>query len=204
MRIRVLPQAFVLGVLLAAVGCHVQVDKGKNGQDKSVRIDTPLGGLHVRSDQTTAADLGMPVYPGATVSTDDQGDQSANVHLGFGDFQLRVKVVRYWTPDSQEKVLAFYKSAMGRFGDVLECQGHHAVGSPSVTREGLTCSEDEGHHVHVQVNGLPDDSGLTLLAGSKHHQHIVAVKDSSSGTKFSLVELQLPEALSDSGSKTSD
>lgn len=193
MRIRILPQAFVLGVLLVAVGCQMQVDKGKNGQDKSVRIDTPLGGLHVRSDQTTAADLGMPVYPGATLSTDDQGGKSADVHLGFGDFQLRVKVVRYWTPDSQAKVLAFYKKEMGRFGDVLECQGHHAVGSPSVTSEGLRCKESGEHQ--VQVNGMPDESGLTLLAGSKHHQHIVAFQKPGHGTSFALIELQLPESV---------
>jgi hypothetical protein len=93
---------------------------------------------------------------------------------------------------------------MGRFGDVLECQGHRAVGSPTVTSEGLTCNEDDKNHVKVQMNGMPDESGLTLLAGSPHHQHIVAFQDASSGTKFALVELQLPSALSGNGSKTSD
>ncbi len=83
MRVRVLMPAMVLGTLLSALGCHVQVDKGKNGEDKTVRIDTPLGGLHVRSDQTTAADLGLPVYPGAHVTPDRDGDKSADVHLGF-------------------------------------------------------------------------------------------------------------------------
>jgi len=61
MRVRVLLQTLLFGTLLAAVGCHVEVDKGKNGEDKNVRIDTPLGGLHVRADQTSAGDLGLPV-----------------------------------------------------------------------------------------------------------------------------------------------
>ncbi|MGC2301404.1 MAG: hypothetical protein WA476_21540, partial [Acidobacteriaceae bacterium] len=66
---------------------------------------------------------------------------------------------------------------------------------------GLTCSEDS--KVHVQ-GGVSDDSGFTLRAGSKHHQHIFAVKNGGSGTKFSLVELQLPTDLDESSSKSSD
>jgi hypothetical protein len=203
--LRVLPGALILGTLLGtmltAIGCHVQVDKGKNGEDKNVKIDTPLGGLHVRSDQTSAVDLGLPAYPGAQIAPDHEGDKSADVHMGFGRFQLRVRVVTYETPDAQDKVVAFYKNALGRFGEVLTCDGNHAVGSPTITGEGLTCSEDS--KVHVQ-GGSSDDSGFTLRAGSKHHQHIFAVKNGGSGTKFSLVELQLPTDLDESSSKSSD
>jgi hypothetical protein len=203
MRIRILWQAVILGTatcaLLATAGCNVQVDKGKNGEDKNVKIDTPLGGLHVRSDQTSAADLGLPVYPGAQIAPDHEGDKSADVHMGFGQWQLRVKVVTYQSGDDQKKVLAFYKNALGKFGDVIECDGNKPVGSPAVTSEGLSCHEDGNVHVNMNnnANGF-DDSGLTLRAGSKHHQHILAFKTTSDGTKYSLVELQLPEGLDDS------
>jgi len=60
-----MPKAIVLmvGVVLAAgmAGCRVHVDKDANGQEKNVQIDTPFGGVHVNTDQTTAADLGLPV-----------------------------------------------------------------------------------------------------------------------------------------------
>jgi hypothetical protein len=206
MRVRILPEALILGTLLgtllAAAGCHVEVDKGKNGEDKNVKIDTPLGGLHVRADQTSAVDLGLPVYPGAEIAPDHEGDKSADVHFGFGQFQLRIRVVTYESPDSRDKVVAFYKSAMGRFGDVITCDGNHPVGSPAVTAEGLGC--DEEHNRNVQVNGISDDSGFSLRAGSKHHQHIFAIKNGGEGTKFSLVELQLPTGLDESASKSSD
>jgi len=201
-RVRLLPEALILGTLLAAAGCHVSVDKSENGDKKNVRIDTPLGGLHVRSDQTTALDLGLPAYPGATISPDHEGDKSADVHLGFGQFQLRVRVVSYQTTDDHDKIVAFYKNAMGRFGEVLTCQGDHAVGSPTITSEGLTCSEDS--KVQVHGNGFNDDDAFTLRAGSKHHQHIVAIKNGGPGTRFSLVELQLPTGLEEHASKTSD
>lgn len=200
MRMRILWPAMLAGLLLSAAGCHVQVDKGKNGEDKNVKVDTPLGGLHVRTDQTSALDLGLPVYPGAQVSPDHEGDKSADVHMGFGKWQMRVRVVTYESADSQDKVLAFYKGAMNRFGDVLECDGEHAVGSPTITSEGLGCKEE--NHVHMNTGNntnWDDESGLTLRAGSRHHQHILAFKTTSSGTKYSLVELELPPSFDDNG-----
>jgi hypothetical protein len=188
---KLLAAATALGLILAA-GCRIQVDKDKDGKEKNVKIDTPLGGLHVRADDTSAADVGLPAYPGAHIAPDKDGDKSADVHLGFGEWQLRVKVVTYDTSDSQDKVVAFYQKALGRYGDVVSCQGDQPVGTPAVTREGLSCSDDKGNsHVHVS-----DRSTFSLRAGSRHHQHIVGIeKSSESGTRFSLVELQLPEGI---------
>jgi len=178
--------------LVCLAGCRIQVDKSKDGKDKNVKIDTPLGGLHVRADETSAADVGLPAYPGARIAPDKDGDKSADVHLGFGEWQLRVKVVTYETSDPQDKVIAFYQKALGRYGDVIRCQGGQPVGTPAVTREGLTCSDDKGSsHVHVD-----DDSSISLRAGSRHHQHIFGIEKSvGTGTRFSLVELQLPEGI---------
>ena len=52
-----------IGLLLAAgmVGCRVHVDKDANGQEKTVQVDTPFGGVHVNTDQVSASDLGLPV-----------------------------------------------------------------------------------------------------------------------------------------------
>jgi hypothetical protein len=210
MRMRFLPAAIVLGTLAASLisvaGCHVQVDKDKNGDDKNVKVDTPLGGLHVRANQTTAADLGLAEYPGATLAPVHDDDKSADVHFGFGHFQLRIRVVTYITPDDQKKVLAFYRNDMGRFGDVIECDGDRPVGSPTITSEGLNCRED--NHVHVNMDGDPnpanEDTGLSLRAGSRHHQHILAFKASSQGTKYSLIDLELPEGLAGSKNGASD
>jgi len=174
-------------VLVAATGCSVAVNKDSEGKDKNVKIDTPLGGLHVSSDGTNAADVGLPVYPGAQVSSKKDGDKSADIHFGFGDWQFRIKVVKYQTSDSPDKVLAFYKKALGRYGDVIECNGRSAVGTPAMTREGLTC-DDTGDSKQVKL-----DDPQSLKAGSKRHQHIMGIeKNDGPGTTFSLVELDLP------------
>ncbi len=175
--------------LLGITACRVQVDEGRNSGEKSVKVDTPMGGVHVNTDKLIAADVGLPIYPGAEPVQDSKGEKSADVHMGFGDWQLRVKVVSYQSTDPQEKIQAFYKKALGRFGDVITCEGGQALGAPEVTGQGLACSEDSGGK-HVHVNGSSGD--MELKAGSKRHQHIVGFKPKDKGTEFALIELTLP------------
>lgn len=188
-------------------GCRVHVDKGANGEEKKVQVDTPFGGIHVNTDQTTATDLGLPAYPGAVMAkdADKQGHKSADVHLGFGEWELRVRAVSYETTDTRDQVTAFYKKALGRYGDVITCQGNAPVGTPTVTSEGLSCTDD-GKHANVKIDqgdmGFHD--GFELKAGSKRHQHVVGFEESKNGkTRFALVALDLP-AMVDKDSKESD
>jgi len=185
-----------IGLLLAAgvTGCRIHVDKDANGQEKTVQVDTPFGGVHVNTDQVSASDLGLPVYPGAEPVRGDDKHKSADVHLGFGEWQLRVRAVTYATTDSQEQVAAFYKKALGRFGDVLTCQDKSPVGTPTVTAEGLTCADNgKGSNVKIDDNDFGSRDGLQLKAGSKRHQHIVGFEQPKDGkTQFALVALDLP------------
>ena len=197
--------ALAMGLALAAgmAGCRIQTEKGPNGEDKKVQIDTPFGGIHVNTDQTTAADLGLPVYPGATLAKNDDHHKSADVQMGFGEWVLRVKAVSYQTPDSQDKVTAFYKKELGRYGNVITCQGNSPVGTPAITTEGLSCADDS-KHTKVQIDRGDYGTGknsLELKAGSKRHQHIVGFENPKAGkTRFALVALDLPSGLDkDSG-----
>jgi hypothetical protein len=186
-----------LAVLAVITGCRVHVDKGNNGEDKNVQVDTPFGGVHVNTNQTTAADLGLPVYPGAAAVSDDDKHKSADVHLGFGEWELRVRAVSYGTPDKQDQVLAFYKKALGRYGDVITCQGNAPVGTPVATSQGLTCADDKGGKVQVDQGDYSLGKGsLELKAGSKRHQHIVGFESPRDGqTRFAMVALDLPAVM---------
>jgi hypothetical protein len=198
-----------LALAAAVTGCQIHVDKGANGEKEKVQIDTPFGGIHVNTDQTTAADLGLPVYPGAQLLQGNDKDKSADVHLGFGEWELRVKVVNYSTADSEDKVTAFYKKALGRYGDVITCQDETPVGTPTQTSEGLTCS-DKGHaNVQIDDHGQnygyhASHGGFELKAGSERHQHIVGFESSAPGqTRFALVAIDLPAQMT-GGSDKSD
>src|ERR1700678_2871951 len=184
-----------LALVVAMTGCfRVHVDKDANGDDKNVQVDTPFGGVHVNTNQTSASDLGLPVYPGASQVADDDKHKSADVHLGFGEWELRVRAVSYGTHDSEDKVTAFYKKALGRYGDVITCQGHSPVGTPATTSEGLTCADDKNNTNTVQIDRGDYGStknGLELKAGSKRRQHIVGFEDSRDDkTRFFLVALE--------------
>ena len=188
-----------LALVAGMAGCfRVHVDKGANGEDKDVRVDTPFGGVHVNTNQTSAADLGLPARgadPGAQLVSDDDKHKSADVHLGFGEWELHVQAVSYGTHDTQEQVTAFYKKALGRYGDVIVCQGHSPVGTPTTTSEGLTCSDDgSGANVKIDRSDYGTNStSMELKAGSKRHQHIVGFETPQDGeTRFALVALTLP------------
>lgn len=195
---KIAPLACLLAGCLLAAGCKVDVHKNNASGNKDVKIQTPFGGMNVQTNQTTAATMGLPTYPGAQMVTGDGDDNSANVSMGFGPWHLVVKVVHYQTTNPQSDVVEFYRKALSQFGDVIACNGDTPAGTPAQTREGLTCNENNGHN-HVDLRD--SDNGFNLRAGSPHHQWIVGFKDEGPGTHFSLIELELPTHDSQSNAK---
>jgi hypothetical protein len=170
-----------IGVLAALVwpACSVNVKKEKNGEDKQVDIQTPVGGIHVSKD-ANAADVGLVVYPGARPKQKDSSgdDKSANVNLsGFG-FGLKVVALEYESDDPPDKLIAFYKDQLKKYGDVLVCHtSHFDVDTQMDSDHGshsLTCEGTSGANVELKV-------------GTKENQHIVAVEPEGKGSSFSLV-----------------
>jgi hypothetical protein len=197
--------ALMAGVSMMAVGCRV--DEHKNGGGEDVKIATPFGGMSVKTSDTGVIDgLGLPVYPGAELvkkkNNGDKSDGSADVNMSFGSFQLRVKAVSYRTPDSPEKVQAFYRKALSRYGVVIDCVDNRPVGTPVQTPEGLTCADEKKkNHINTDVT---DSSKHELKTGSEQHQHIVGIDPEGAGTKFGLVALDLPGHITFDGDGKSD
>jgi hypothetical protein len=156
------------------------------GQNSGVNL-----ALHAKSN-ASAADIGLPAYPGATLYKDKDNDSGADLGLTFNDFHFNLLAVNYMTSDSPDKVLAFYRKPLSRYGEVLECDHGKAVGNLTVTRSGLTCG-------HAQVNGDTDSStDHEIRAGSPQKYRIVGIDESHSGsTRFGLVYLDLPKESSD-------
>ena len=147
--------------------------------------------MQVKTNDAVAVEgLGLPTYPGAQLVKKDKDNGAADVDMQFGSFQLRVKAVSYQTGDSPEKVEAFYRTGLKRFGDVIACRENRAVGTPVRTLEGLTCDNDKENNYTVD-NHLGKGE-LELKAGSQQHQHIVEIEAQGGGTKIGLVALDLP------------
>lgn len=180
-----LGMAAVAGMLS---GCHVETNK--SGDSKDVKISTPFGGMNVKTnDSDVMGSIGLPAYPGAQPVKNDNDHGSADVNMSFGGFQLRVKAASFHSDDSPEKVEAFYRNGLKRYGDVIACRDNMAVGSPVRTSEGLTCDNHKGTHISVDDN---PKHHLELKAGSQQHQHVVSIDPDAGATKFGLVALDLP------------
>lgn len=154
--------------------------------------------MHVNG-QATAADVGLPGYPGATLYT-APGNDSSSVDLGlsFGNFHFRVIAASYKTGDTPEKVLDFYRKPLSRYGDVLECDHGKPVGALKVAHSGLTCSGDGDNH--MQAGSSPDSAtDHELRAGTPSKFRIVGIGEPvGSSTRFGVVLVELPK---DSDSK---
>jgi hypothetical protein len=180
----------VVGVAVALLaGC--EVEKHKSGDGDDVKIATPFGGMRVKTDSAQVmSSIGLPAYPGARPVKQEKDNGSADVDMSFGGFQLRVKAMSFRTGDSPEKVEAFYRDALRRFGDVIACRDDRPVGKPTRTAEGLAC--DSGKDDHTAGENHSAKGEFELETGSQQHRHIVSIDADGSGTKFELVVLDLP------------
>jgi hypothetical protein len=183
--------AGVLAVLIALPACHVNVQKSDKGEGKRVDIETPVGGIHV-SKNAAARDTGLPTYPGAREKEKGSSghDSNANVNISSGFFGVKVVAVEFLSDDPPDKVAAFYKDQLKKYGGVLECHTsnqHRDAGDVDVNLgkddgkkdNQLTCEHDSGSTVELKV-------------GTKDNQHIVSIspQDKGKGTDFALVFVQ--------------
>jgi hypothetical protein len=150
------------------------------------RAETFRAHLNV-SDKVSDDNIALPVYPGATrtVKRNNSSD-AADVSFGWGSFGFKLNVVTMQSADAPEKVAAFYRSALARYGDVLDC------GLPKDNAERKRI-EDE---TKLSCKGVkPKTGAIVFRAGKKNNERVVSIepsaKDSKSGSEFSLVTVTL-------------
>ena len=137
--------------------------------------------MHANS-HATAKDIGLPVYPGATPFKENDSDSSADLGFALNSVHFSLQVAHFVTADSRDQVLRFYKKALAKYGDVLECQHGKPVGSLTETKSGLTCGDHSS------------DDDYELRAGKPEQFRIVAVDSSEpQKTKFGMVSLVVPK-----------
>ena len=178
--------AVIALVLLPA--CSINVKKNEDGEDKKVDIETPVGGIHVSKD-ADVRDVGLAVYPGARKKQkDSSGDEkSANVNISGPGFGVKVVAVEYLSDDSPDKLIAYYRDQLKKYGSVLECHTSKHGGDVGVNK---MSHQDKKESRKLTCDN--DDSGKTveLKVGTEDNQHIVAVEPQGKGSSFALVYVQ--------------
>ena len=159
----------------------------ESGKDHNVDVRSPAGDLHVGKD-ADAQKAGLPLYPGARPQHTDK-DEPVNLAFSTEKFGMKLIVAKYETDDSSEKVLAFYREKMKKYGKVLECHssedktGFHHDDDDSAKDQPLKCEGDNSGPVRE------------LKVGTEDNQHIVALEDRKDGkaTPFVIVYLRKHE-----------
>lgn len=137
--------------------------------------------------EASAKDVGLPVYPGARPYKEKNNDNdSVKMGLWGSSFAFKLAVVKLESNDTPQKVAAFYKKALARYGTVLDCSADSSKASEK--GEGkesnkLTCEGDK-----------PDSGGVEFKAGTKEKQHAVGIQPNGSGSVFQLVYVEAPES----------
>jgi hypothetical protein len=176
---RVLSSALFFVVLLAALPLAAQDQKDSNAQQSS--SDNDSIGFNLGKN-ASAKDVGLPIYPGARRHIDDANDSSAlNMGLWGGSTGFKLFVLKMESTDAPEKVAAFYRKALAKYGTVLDCSNASAASAASDNKSSkkLTCEDEK-----------PKPNEISLKAGTKEKQHAVGVEPNGNGSTFQLVYIE--------------
>lgn len=133
------------------------------------------------NDKSTATDVGLPAYPGASLHVDKDGDKGAlNLSLWGGSLGFKLMLVKYTSPDPVDKIAGFYRDAMGRYGTVLDCSGPHTASTASSDKKVLTCNKDD----------KAESGGRLYKVGTPQLQRIVSIKPVGGRIEFEMLKIE--------------
>jgi hypothetical protein len=178
--------AFAALLTLSASTARAQQDNGSD--DKHLDVRSSAGDLHVGND-ADVRDIGLPVYPGARLKRDDDGKNSANVGIFTAAFGMKLVVLNYDSDDSPDKVIAYYRDKLKKYGKVLECHTNEHGGDVHVNAG----KNDSNGSTAVKCEGDNTGSVIELKVGTQDRQHLVSVESSAknSGSTFALVYVHM-------------
>lgn len=156
-------------------------------QKDSQQSDNDKNGIGFNLGQNASAkDVGLPIYPGSRRHKDNDDDNSMlNMGLWGGGSGFKLFVMKMETPDSPDKVAAFYRKALAKYGAVLDCS--NAQSSDSAASEdgkkksskALTCEDEK-----------PKQGEISLKSGTKSKEHAVGIQPQGTGTLYQLVYVE--------------
>jgi hypothetical protein len=128
-----------------------------------------------------AKDVGLPIYPGSRPHKEKSDDSHAvNMGMWGRGSGFKLAVMKMESDDPPEKVAAFYKNALAKYGKVLDCSNAQPASSDADkddSSDKLTCDDDH-----------PDKPGeLVFKTGRKQMQHIAAIQPNGKGSLYQLI-----------------
>ena len=175
---------------LAAALILPAASQDSDSKNKSFDVKSSVGDLHVGAD-ADAKKVGLPLYPGAQLKTDDDNKDQANFSVLTEAFGMKLVVANYVSPDAPGKIVDFYRDKLKKYGKVLECHSQKHGGDVSVHEDNK--DSKDGDTKDSKELKCDENSGpvTELKVGTEDNQHVVAVepRDASKGSTFAIVYL---------------
>jgi hypothetical protein len=174
--------AAAFGIAIAVRGCAAQAQKSDGGQDDHFDVRSSIGDLHVGKD-ADARKAGLPLYPGAR-SKQEKDDDPLNFGILTESFGLKLVIAKYESDDAPDKIIAYYRDKLKKYGKVLECHTSEHGGDAHAE-----VNDDDQHSKQLKCEG--DNAGpvTELKVGTQDNQRVVAIepRDGHGGSTFALV-----------------
>jgi hypothetical protein len=170
--------------LVTAVGLTLSVwSQDSKPENRNLDVSSSVGDLHVGND-ADAKKIGVPLYPGARLKSDEENKNQANLSILTEAFGMKLIIANYVSNDAPSRIVDFYRDKLKKYGKVLECHSDKHGGDVSVDDDDK--DSDHGKELKCSQNSGPVTE---LKVGTEDDQHVVAIEpdDGSKGTKFALV-----------------
>jgi hypothetical protein len=179
-----LAAAIMVLILLVAVAVPAADAQDQSSPDKSSKNDHISASFDLGKD-ASAKDVGLPLYPGSHRHQDSK-DDSASLNMGFsgGSSGFKMAMLKMDSTDSPDKIAAFYRKALAKYGKVLTCSGPGAEASADASKDSAKSTDLSCDH------NKPDQSEIELKAGTKQNQHVVGIKLEGAVTTYQLVYIE--------------
>lgn len=177
----------------------ISLATGTANAGESARLSTPkhfAAGIDVRT-QPRIEETGLPLYPGAIVERSERNEKGreelndgVNFDLWFGGFGLKLVVVKLKTDDSAEKVSAFYRNALTKYGEILDCGSNDRKAARRSERRAASNISDKLTCDDLHTIKAKHGEGEFYKSGVKQKQYGVAIQSTSDGTTFQLLHFE--------------
>jgi hypothetical protein len=170
--------AIAFALILAAFPLAAQ---DKKDSDPNKQDSDSIG--FIASKNATPKEIGLPLYPGSRRHKDDSND-SSSIQLGAwgGSSGFKLLVLKMDSDAPPDKVTAFYRKALSKYGKVLNCSD---ATDRNRSSDGLDCESDHA-----------DKDETVLKSGTKDATHIVSIKSNGSGSVYDMVYVEAKGSLS--------
>jgi hypothetical protein len=146
--------------------------------DKALDVQSSVGDLHVGKD-ADAKKAGLPLYPGARAKVEKDNDP-LNFGLLTESFGLKLVVAKYESDDTPDKVVAYYRDKLKKYGKVLECHSQKHGGDVDVHDDDKDTDDKDSKELKCEENSGPVTE---LKVGTQQNQHVVAIEPRDAGKK---------------------